>query len=105
MAININNLQNNPQVKNDKVTLSEIRTQAYLQTREYYLSLFSNSPELKEVREAFAIHENVLPSSLHREKMLTFFLVEDQPHLAFGAILILLMNSKYKRTLRRSTQL
>lgn len=61
------------QVKNDKVTLSEIRTQAYLQTREYYLSLFSNSPELKEVREAFAIHENVLPSSLHREKMLTFF--------------------------------
>lgn len=61
------------EVKNDKVTLSEIRTQAYLQTREYYLSLFSNSPELQEVREAFAIHEDVLPSAVRREKMLTFF--------------------------------
>lgn len=61
------------EVKNDKVTLSEIRTQAFLQTREYYLSLFSNSPELQEVREAFAIHEDVLPSAVRREKMLTFF--------------------------------
>ncbi|MFG1520330.1 nitric-oxide reductase large subunit [Halobacteriovorax sp. ZH1_bin.1] len=60
-------------VENDKVLISEIRYQAYLKTKEYYLSLFSNSPELRETRKAYAIHEEVLPSAERREKMMAFF--------------------------------
>lgn len=55
------------------VTLSEIRHQAFLQTKDYYLSLFSNSDEFRHEREAYAIHENVLPSAQRREKMMSFF--------------------------------
>lgn len=57
----------------DKVTLSEIREQAFLKTKQYYLSLFSNSSELRNTRKAFAIHEEVLPSLEKREKMMAFF--------------------------------
>ncbi len=60
-------------VENDKVLISDIRYQAYLKTKEYYLSLFSNSPELRETRKAYAIHEEVLPSTERREKMMAFF--------------------------------
>lgn len=60
-------------VENDKVLISDIRYQAYLKTKEYYLSLFSNSPELRETRKAYAIHEEVLPSVERREKMMAFF--------------------------------
>ena len=56
-----------------KVVLSEIRTAAYFKTRDYYLSLFSNTDELRSSRVAYAIHENVLPSLERREKMVTFF--------------------------------
>ena len=60
-------------VENDKVLISDIRYQAYLKTKQYYLSLFSNSPELRETRKAYAIHEEVLPSAQRREKMMAFF--------------------------------
>lgn len=60
-------------VENDKVLISDIRYQAYLKTKQYYLSLFSNSPELRETRKAYAIHEEVLPSVERREKMMAFF--------------------------------
>ncbi len=60
-------------VENDKVLISDIRYQAYLKTKQYYLSLFSNSPELRETRKAYAIHEEVLPSAERREKMMAFF--------------------------------
>lgn len=60
-------------VVNDEVTLSETRTEAYQKTRRYYGSLFSNTPELRETRKAYAIQENVLPSLERREKMLSFF--------------------------------
>lgn len=60
-------------VENDKVLISDIRYQAYLKTKEYYLSLFSNSPELRDTRKAYAIHEEVLPSAERREKMMAFF--------------------------------
>ena len=57
----------------NKVALSETRTAAYFKTRDYYLSLFSNSDELRSTRVAYAIHENVLPSLERREKMVAFF--------------------------------
>ncbi len=56
-----------------KVALSEIRTESFYKTRDYYISLFSNSDELRETRVAYAIHESVLPSLERREKMVTFF--------------------------------
>ncbi len=58
---------------NDSVTLSKTRYQAFLKTKKYYLSLFSNSPELRDTRKAYAIHEEVLPSLEKREKMMAFF--------------------------------
>ncbi|MCM2349043.1 MAG: nitric-oxide reductase large subunit [Bacteriovoracaceae bacterium] len=57
----------------DTVALSDIRYEAFLKTKEYYLSLFNNTPELRETRVAYAIHENVLPSPERREKMMAFF--------------------------------
>ncbi|EPZ52439.1 nitric oxide reductase, NorZ [Bacteriovorax sp. BAL6_X] len=60
-------------VINDKVFISDIRYQAYLKTKQYYLSLFSNGPELRDTRKAYAIHEEVLPSAERREKMMAFF--------------------------------
>lgn len=58
---------------NEKVSLSHIRSEAFLKTKEYYLSLFSNTPDLRETRKAYAIHEEVLPSAERREKMMAFF--------------------------------
>lgn len=60
-------------VENDIVTISEIRSKAFQKTKSYYMSLFSNSDELRETRKAYAIHEEVLPSSERREKMMSFF--------------------------------
>lgn len=57
----------------DTVVLSEIRKEAFQKTKEYYLSLFSNTQDLREVRKAYAIHEEVLPSAEKREKMMAFF--------------------------------
>lgn len=60
-------------VESGRVTLSELRYQAFLKTRDYYLGLFSDAPDFRETRKAYAIHENVLPSPEKREKMMTFF--------------------------------
>lgn len=57
----------------DTVALSDVRYEAFIKTKEYYLSLFNNTPELRETRVAYAIHENVLPSPERREKMMAFF--------------------------------
>ena len=57
----------------DTVTLSDIRKEAYQKTKNYYLSLFSNTDELRETRRAYAIHEEVLPLPERREKMMAFF--------------------------------
>lgn len=61
------------EVINDVVTLSPVRKEAFLKTKEYYLSLFSNTPDLRETRKAYAIHEEVLPSAERRDKMMAFF--------------------------------
>lgn len=58
---------------NDNVVLSDVRKEAFQKTKEYYLSLFSNTADLRETRKAYAIHEEVLPSSERREKMMAFF--------------------------------
>ena len=61
-------------ITDNKVKLSEIRFQAYLKTKAYYMSLFDgNAKEMQETRKAYAIHENILPSLEGREKMMTFF--------------------------------
>jgi len=58
---------------NDRLIISDIRFKAFELTKNYYLKLFSNDPELKDTRIAYAIHENVLPSMERREKMMSFF--------------------------------
>ena len=61
------------QVIQDQVKLSDIRQEAFFKTKQYYLSLFSNTQDLRETRKAYAIHEEVLPSLERREKMMAFF--------------------------------
>lgn len=58
---------------NDAVTVSTLRREAFEKTRSYYLNLFSSTSDLREVRKAYAIHENVLPSEERRQKMMAFF--------------------------------
>ncbi len=60
-------------VVNGIVTISENRGKAFEETKKYYMSLFSNSEELRATRIAYAIHEEVLPSVLNRDKMMSFF--------------------------------
>ncbi len=57
----------------NKVQLTDLRKEAFEKTKSYYLSLFSNTQELRETRKAYAIHEEVLPSLERREKMMAFF--------------------------------
>lgn len=57
----------------EKVILSPTRYQSFLKTKAYYMSLFSDSDELRETRKAYAIHERVLPSVERRERMMSFF--------------------------------
>lgn len=63
----------NSKLVSNEVIISTARLEAFTQTKNYYLSLFSNSPELRETRKAYAIHEEVLPSIERREKMMAFF--------------------------------
>jgi nitric oxide reductase subunit B len=58
---------------NGVVTISDDRHKAYLETEKYYMSLFSNTSELKKTRQAFAIQDEVLPSVERRKKMMAFF--------------------------------
>lgn len=58
---------------NGIVTISDTRFKAYLETHKYYMSLFSDTSELKKTRQAFAIQDEVLPSVAKREKMMAFF--------------------------------
>ena len=68
-------LEDYRQVQHTKteVTVSDIRSRAFEKTKLYYMSLFSNSPELRDTRRAYAIHEEVLPSVEKRGKMMAFF--------------------------------
>ena len=61
------------QLKDNKVTISHFREKAFLKTKSYYMSLFSNTSELRDARKAYAIHEEVLPDEAKREKMMAFF--------------------------------
>lgn len=60
-------------VVNDEVVLSPIRYKAFLQTKNYYMDLFSSGTNLKSTRIAYAIQDDVLPSVERREKMMAFF--------------------------------
>lgn len=55
------------------VKMSPDRYEAFVKTKNYYLSLFSEDQELRETRKAYAIHEKVLPSPERRDKMTAFF--------------------------------
>lgn len=55
------------------VTLSTLRYQAFLETKDYYMRLFSDTDELRETRKAYAIQDRVLPSVERRSEMMTFF--------------------------------
>ncbi|MDD4972899.1 MAG: nitric-oxide reductase large subunit [Bacteriovorax sp.] len=58
---------------NDEVTFSVIRYEAFMLTKNYYIDLFSNSPNMKSTRIAYAISDDVLPQLERREKMMAFF--------------------------------
>lgn len=58
---------------NGIVEISNTRYKAYLLTEQYYMSLFSNTSDLKKTRQAFAIQDEVLPSVEKRKKMMSFF--------------------------------
>lgn len=60
-------------LKDGVVYLSEVRVLAFLETQKYYMKLFGEDLALKPTREAYAIHENVLPSMENRKKMTVFF--------------------------------
>lgn len=59
--------------KNGEVKLSDIRYEAYLKTKNYYVTLFSNDQKFQDLRKAYAIQDNIMPSLERREKMAEFF--------------------------------
>lgn len=56
-----------------KVVVSVRRSEAIKQTAAYYDALFSDAPELRKTRIAFAMKENTLPNAERRQKMMYFF--------------------------------
>ncbi|MGD9942603.1 MAG: nitric-oxide reductase large subunit [Burkholderiaceae bacterium] len=59
--------------ESEVLTVSALRAQAIARTAAYYDQLFSDAPELRRSREAFAMKENTLPSAERREQMTRFF--------------------------------
>lgn len=55
------------------LVISERRAKAIAQTANYYDSLFSNTPELRETRKHYAMKENTLPTAHSRNKLSKFF--------------------------------
>ncbi|WP_020410830.1 nitric-oxide reductase large subunit [Hahella ganghwensis] len=59
--------------ENNTLTLSARRVKAIQATADYYARLFGNAPELRGIRESYAMKENTLPSAERREELATFF--------------------------------
>ncbi|KAA3606334.1 MAG: nitric-oxide reductase large subunit [Calditrichaeota bacterium] len=57
----------------ENLVISEERVKAIEVVSGHYLSLFGNTPELQDLRENYAIQENIIPSLERREKMMAFF--------------------------------
>lgn len=55
------------------ITISAARAAALEQTAAHYLGLFGSEPELKSLREAYAIQEQPIPDAARREKLTAFF--------------------------------
>ncbi|WP_309681449.1 nitric-oxide reductase large subunit [Polaromonas sp.] len=55
------------------LTVSRRRAQAMASTAAYYVSLFSDTPELRNSRQSFAMKENTLPSAERRQQLTQFF--------------------------------
>lgn len=55
------------------LTISERRARAFELTADYYHRLFSDAPELRKTRQAYAMKEATLPSAERREKLTHFF--------------------------------
>ena len=56
-----------------KLVIDRERYEAFLFIHEFYSKLFMNDPELKELRENYAIAENTIKDKGRMEKMSTFF--------------------------------
>jgi nitric oxide reductase subunit B len=68
-----NEYRNNRTDASGVLTVTPRRAQAMLQTAFYYDKLFSDAPELKKSRIAFAMKDNTLPDAERRRKLAHFF--------------------------------
>ncbi|MEJ2054342.1 MAG: nitric-oxide reductase large subunit, partial [Calditrichaceae bacterium] len=55
------------------LTISNIRADAFKANSRYYASLFGDNPELKDLREAYAIPANTIKDPVRQDKMNAFF--------------------------------
>ncbi|KAA2284824.1 nitric-oxide reductase large subunit [Arenimonas fontis] len=55
------------------ITIDDDRLAAINNVAAHYLSLFSNDPATRELREAYAMKEDTLPALEHRQAMTAFF--------------------------------
>lgn len=55
------------------LTVSDRRAQAMEQTAAHYLSLFGDAPELRPLRNHYAMKENTLPDAERRQHLVDFF--------------------------------
>ena len=55
------------------VTISERRAQAIAQTADHYRKLYGDAPELRSLRDDYAMKENTLPDAKRREDLTKFF--------------------------------
>ncbi|MFA6241673.1 MAG: hypothetical protein WC655_12145, partial [Candidatus Hydrogenedentales bacterium] len=56
-----------------KITVSNIRAKAIAEVQQHYETLYSGSPELADLRDAYAIPSNVLPDPERRRKLTAFY--------------------------------
>ncbi|MDZ8118252.1 nitric-oxide reductase large subunit [Pontiella agarivorans] len=55
------------------LTISDDRTAAMRVVAAHYESLFSGEPELRDLREAYAMHEHAVKEKIHRKQLAGFF--------------------------------
>ena len=57
----------------DVVLVSDFRARAIAQNAAHYESLFSDSPEMKSLRESYALQDNAIPDPTRRKALTAFF--------------------------------
>ena len=72
-ALQVQMRENTYDAASGDIVVGDARAQAISQVAAHYVSLFSNDPATRELREAYAMKEDTVPDQEHRRALTAFF--------------------------------